>query len=676
MLAAFVALMASVAFASADTILNAQEQAIAAHMINDSDQGRPFLTLDPILAGVARSRAEDMAKRNYFGHVNPDGDAANYLVQQAGYQLPSYWGNDPTSNYVESIAAGYASPDATWDAWMNSPEHKTHILGQNSFYAAETSYGIGYYYDPNSTYKYYWVIITAPPQPTPSLSITSPTPGARVTQSSVAVTGQTSDGSGTAFVELRVENANGSGAYQRANGTSNWSSTIGGLLPGTNTIHVRSHDSSGAVIAELTRNVKYVVMGSLTVAVSGSGSVTNGFLGTTSREVGSSCTLTATPAQGCVFAGWSGGVTSSKPTITFTMQDGLNLQANFILNPFLSLKGNYSGLVSSAAHSGILRATLSSGGMLTGRVTVDHVGYAFTAHVGLDGAVVATIPRKGLTPLTLNLQLDLTGGTEQITGTVSEGNFTADVSADHGVFDALTNPAPQTGAYTMVLTPDPSQTGANVPQGDGFATIKVHKSGIVRAAGRLADGTAFTQSSVVSKNGNVPIYLNLANAPSGSAATGTLTFRSTSESDLDGTIDWLKTPRASDAFYPDGFSAQLPAVGARYTPPASGTRALDVTQASPNAIAALGDGNLTQPIAVETAVTTSNEVVTPAPSALDLSAKINPATGIFTGKFTHPATNLRRGLQGVVLQKQNAAFGFFRGIDQSGYFSLAPDSGN
>src|SRR5688572_25772004 len=39
------------------------------------------------LARVAESKALDMAKRNYFNHVSPDGLGINYLVHQSGYSL-------------------------------------------------------------------------------------------------------------------------------------------------------------------------------------------------------------------------------------------------------------------------------------------------------------------------------------------------------------------------------------------------------------------------------------------------------------------------------------------------------------------------------------------------------------------------------------------------------------
>lgn len=149
--------------AVADYVLSPEEAAIAGFMVNDPDQMRPAMQFDPILSQVARERAQDMAARNYFAHTNPDGFAANYLVWEAGYDLPAFWGNGVADNYIESIAAGYASAADTWVDWMNSAPHRTHILAQTAFYQDQTSYGVGYAYSANSTYHHYWVIITAPP---------------------------------------------------------------------------------------------------------------------------------------------------------------------------------------------------------------------------------------------------------------------------------------------------------------------------------------------------------------------------------------------------------------------------------------------------------------------------------------------------------------------------------
>lgn len=145
--------------------LNSKEQAIATFMQQDSAQQRPSLTCNTILAQVARQRAEDMAQRNYFSHTTPEGYGPNYLVTQAGYVLPSFYSSDLDANNIESIAAGNSTASATWQQWMNSPGHQTHLLGLNSFYAEQIQYGIGYAENPSSRYRYYWVVITAKPGP-------------------------------------------------------------------------------------------------------------------------------------------------------------------------------------------------------------------------------------------------------------------------------------------------------------------------------------------------------------------------------------------------------------------------------------------------------------------------------------------------------------------------------
>lgn len=147
---------------SSSCLLNKQAEAIANLATNDSEQERPQMICNPILARVAYEKALDMGNRNYFGHVNPDGFGPNYLVNQAGYNLPAWWGNDLDTNYIESIAAGYSTPAATWNQWRASGGHRTHVLGLNNFWREQIYYGIGYAYVPGSRYGHYWVFITAP----------------------------------------------------------------------------------------------------------------------------------------------------------------------------------------------------------------------------------------------------------------------------------------------------------------------------------------------------------------------------------------------------------------------------------------------------------------------------------------------------------------------------------
>ncbi|MFN8445933.1 MAG: CAP domain-containing protein [Caldilineaceae bacterium] len=144
---------------------NEEEQRIAELMKTAPGQQRSELHYNEILSKVARQRAQDMAQRCYVAHVNPDGVGPNFLVSQAGYLLPSFYPQVNNANNIESIGAGQTTPEQAWEAWLNSPHHRTHVLGTDPFFAAQTDYGIGYAYKADSPYIYYWVIMTAQPGP-------------------------------------------------------------------------------------------------------------------------------------------------------------------------------------------------------------------------------------------------------------------------------------------------------------------------------------------------------------------------------------------------------------------------------------------------------------------------------------------------------------------------------
>jgi len=161
--------------AHADTFDNCRltlnERLLAELFIKDSKQKRKRedLECDPVLTKVARAQAADMAKRNFFASVNPDGIGPNYLVRKAGYQLPDWWDTDKKINSIESIAAGYPQAADAWKAFLKSEGHRVHVNAEDVFFTNQTSFGIGWAYLEGSTYKNYWVIITAPKEPDPCL---------------------------------------------------------------------------------------------------------------------------------------------------------------------------------------------------------------------------------------------------------------------------------------------------------------------------------------------------------------------------------------------------------------------------------------------------------------------------------------------------------------------------
>jgi len=136
--------------------LNEQEKALETLFRGDSEQHRVNPSRNDILSQVARARAQDMVDRDYFSHTDPDGHQANFLVEQAGYTLPDFYPDN--GNNIESIGLNYTTAAEQWQAWKNSPAHRTHVLGEDPFFQAQIEYGFGYAEDSDSRY---WVIITA-----------------------------------------------------------------------------------------------------------------------------------------------------------------------------------------------------------------------------------------------------------------------------------------------------------------------------------------------------------------------------------------------------------------------------------------------------------------------------------------------------------------------------------
>jgi uncharacterized protein YkwD len=80
--------------------------------------GCPALRADAGLAAVARAHSADMRDRNYFSHVDPDGNDPFARARAAGIDYAR----------AENIAYGQADPAAVMTAWMNSSGHRANIL--------------------------------------------------------------------------------------------------------------------------------------------------------------------------------------------------------------------------------------------------------------------------------------------------------------------------------------------------------------------------------------------------------------------------------------------------------------------------------------------------------------------------------------------------------------------
>src|SRR5439155_266404 len=143
-----------------------------------------------------------------------------------------------------------------------------------------------------------------------------------------------------------------------ATGTTNWSGSLT-LVPGPNTIHVKSVDTAGNESLLVSETITYVVWSRITVNTNGNGIVAPNLNGQP-VEIAKSYTLLAYPGYGFVFTNWTGDIPTNKAQISFAMQSNLVLTANFIdvMKPTVSI-------VSPVAYARVTNGTVALQGHAT-----------------------------------------------------------------------------------------------------------------------------------------------------------------------------------------------------------------------------------------------------------------------------------------------------------------------
>jgi hypothetical protein len=423
----------------------------------------------------------------------------------------------------------------------------------------------------------------APDTTAPKVSISSPVANARLTNSTVTVTGTATDNIAVNLVLVRLENANGNTDFQSPAGTNKWSITYNNLAPGANTIRVRAIDTTGNFSGEVTRTFQYI-----------------------------------------------------------------------LLNP---AAGNYAGLFFDAngvAHqsSGLFTAKVTSKGTFTAKLLLAGKPVPFSGTFSAIGASSNFIARIGLPSLTVSLQAN-SNDTEVITGVVSDGVWSSELTANRATFISTVNPCTKNGKYTLII-PGAEESLAQ-PGGDSFSAVTVDAAGKVKIKGALADGTKLSQKIFLSKQNLWPLYVSLY-AGNGSVLSW-LTFTNLPGTEIEGLVSWIKLPQAIAKFYPMGFTNVTGVIASTYT---LSNPALSFSTGQ----VSFATGNISENFTNEVMLGIDNKVVNLSSNKLSLT--ITPANGFFKGSVIDPNSASPIPFNGVVLQKQNFGAGFFLGTNQSG----------
>ena len=515
----------------------------------------------------------------------------------------------------------------------------------------------------NDLFNVQVVMVNGPDLVGPILAVSNPVANLVVTNATALISGTAYDNVAVSNVFLEV---NGGAPLLVATNSGAWSTTLTNLPGGTNVIVVKAYDTSGNV-TEATGRIFHRVKVPLSLTVVGSGTI-SGATNNAPLDVGRLYTLTAKPGKGNLFGDWSGSTSSMSAKLTFLMDTNYSLTATFGSNLFPTVQGSYNGLFYDTndfqqASAGFLTLKVGSSGASSGKLLLNGGSYSVKGVLNAFGLGSFLVVRKGTNPVQLDLSLDLTNGTDQLTGVVTEqattgAVWTAQMVADRAIYDGKINIAPQAGKYTVLFPADTNS--ATVPESDGFGAVTVTTKGAVSLSGTLADGTKVTQKTALSKHSQWPLYLPLYKGRG--SLISWVNFTNEPTTDVSGLFTWFKQTNVAK-YYPGAFTNEATIAGSRFVPPTTNA-ILNLS----NALVTFTGGNLTADFTNDIAIDAKSKVINLGSNKLSLT--FSKSSGTFSGSVTPPTGGKAIAFKGAILQKQTNGAGFFLGTNLSGRVSL------
>ena len=346
-------------------------------------------------------------------------------------------------------------------------------------------------------------------------------------------------------------------------------------------------------------------------------------------------------------------------------------------------KGEYGGRISGfSGHETNGYAFLKAGklGAFTAKIQYAGFSYSLKGTLTTGSPVPLTTVNAGSAP-----QIEVTAAYDallsEVVCTVRQLSQTSEVpfTLKKNPY-SRTSPCPIAGSYTVGLNQPGGMPVSDVgtphqfyPQ-YGYAVVNVTTAGIVKVKGAVPDTTKFSSSTIAADQDPLdsfppamPIYAGLHKVRG--SVNGDLfleQFGPTAPVVVFGDLQWHRPQQVTGPTQGPQI-AQLYVNGAPYVKPAPGTPILTVPASSPNMRAEFFAGALPAPTApgpwMELFGTLGNTpasgpYIMPLSGALGTPAevKFNATTGLYSGKFTHPATGKSTRMAGAIVQ-YTLAFG-------------------
>lgn len=106
------------------------------------EYGLNDLKSNSTLDEIATMKANDMASKEYFAHISPEGKNPWHWFKIAGYSF---------AHAGENLAVSFTDSDSITRAWMESPKHKANIVSKN-YTEIGTGVAVGKYKGRKSTF--------------------------------------------------------------------------------------------------------------------------------------------------------------------------------------------------------------------------------------------------------------------------------------------------------------------------------------------------------------------------------------------------------------------------------------------------------------------------------------------------------------------------------------------